>query len=346
MNHIIWLIGQTCVGKTEFTESIRRSTQESFDAPYHLGKTPHIMNVGKECRQLWPTHAFVEDANSVTPQFTEEFVRKTVEDWIDNITKHNSDCVLIVDSVPRSNDQLDWCGRLESKFSLSPLYVFATCVETVWKQRIKKRNVDDDAAHLIQRRLLDEPALILKVLAQCMNTGRPLVHVDLSDGGILAADQIRDILVESRPRQDDNSKFKRDFGSIWAMHSALNDHSLGRYGCSTALLANHVRGGQSRPADLPATWARRFSRKAIVELEELIEELPDEWWTEDRVDFEKAREELIDVFHFVLSCGMALGLTADSFVETYYAKAQKNLDRWNSGTYKKRNLPGDFQETT
>lgn len=74
----------------------------------------------------------------------------------------------------------------------------------------------------------------------------------------------------------------------------------------------------------------------IEEMTELFREIPyhKSWkdystWNEEKTaqQWEKAREEYIDVIHFVINVGLALGLTSDDVVRMYIDKNKVNIQR-------------------
>ena len=88
-------------------------------------------------------------------------------------------------------------------------------------------------------------------------------------------------------------------------------------------------------------YAEVVGEDNIEQLMELSEELPENWWSEDKVNLQRCRVELVDVFHFFLSTAMALGFDAETFLKAYYAKVEVNLTRWSEG-YEKRPFLADF----
>ena len=56
------------------------------------------------------------------------------------------------------------------------------------------------------------------------------------------------------------------------------------------------------------------------------------WWkTPTRFDRTEAREELIDIWHFVVQASLELDLTPDDILAEYKRKNEINRDRQNSG---------------
>jgi len=55
------------------------------------------------------------------------------------------------------------------------------------------------------------------------------------------------------------------------------------------------------------------------------------WWKKTRqFDIELAREELIDIWHFLLQATLELGMTADDLIKYYTLKNEINLERKKS----------------
>ena len=78
-------------------------------------------------------------------------------------------------------------------------------------------------------------------------------------------------------------------------------------------------------------WLRNYIWAARKELEELEELVPKKWWSKNELDLEDAREEFIDVLHFMLSIGLALGLDAEGIMDVYRKKNEVNLQRQAQG---------------
>ena len=81
-----------------------------------------------------------------------------------------------------------------------------------------------------------------------------------------------------------------------------------------------------------AKWVLNYSRATQQEMAELIDSVPWKWWAKYQ-DFDKqnARVEVIDLFHFLISLGQVLEMTADDVYNAYLKKNQVNHDRQESG---------------
>lgn len=83
-------------------------------------------------------------------------------------------------------------------------------------------------------------------------------------------------------------------------------------------------------------WVNRFLMAISNECEELRNCFPFKWWKKNQeFDLNSAKEEWIDIFHFVLSLGLALGFDTDGaeIYRMYMNKNHVNHERQNSGTY-------------
>lgn len=75
-------------------------------------------------------------------------------------------------------------------------------------------------------------------------------------------------------------------------------------------------------------WVRKFSLALIVEVGELLEATEFKWWKNPRpIDREHLKEEIADVFHFVVSIALAAGMDAEELFERFLRKHQENIDR-------------------
>jgi len=84
-------------------------------------------------------------------------------------------------------------------------------------------------------------------------------------------------------------------------------------------------------------WVLNFSRALSQETSELIDSVPWKWWAKyQKVDFQNAKVEVIDLMHFVVCLALTLGMSADDFYEAYCKKMKVNNDRQDSG-YKIKN---------
>lgn len=93
---------------------------------------------------------------------------------------------------------------------------------------------------------------------------------------------------------------------------------------------------KERVDDISRQW-----RNMNLEMSELLERLPfKEWKTypeetlngfKDDEDMLETYYEYIDVFHFFMNVGLALGIDGDTFEKLYITKNQENFDRQKRG---------------
>jgi len=84
------------------------------------------------------------------------------------------------------------------------------------------------------------------------------------------------------------------------------------------------------------TWIEKEILAIIAELGEVLAETNFKWWKNPR-EINKAalREEIIDVFHFLISLCLKVGITPQELYEAYLAKNTENLQRQEGLTEKK-----------
>jgi len=85
-------------------------------------------------------------------------------------------------------------------------------------------------------------------------------------------------------------------------------------------------------------WVEKFLRALNQEEAELMDSLPWKHWRPQgaqEFDIQNARVELVDMFHFLMSIGQVLGMTAESFTRIYMEKNKVNHERQDSGYFVK-----------
>ena len=75
-------------------------------------------------------------------------------------------------------------------------------------------------------------------------------------------------------------------------------------------------------------WLQKDAIAIFVELGELLCEVNYKWWKNKKpVNEDAAREELVDVLHFLISMCIRMGMTADDLYSGYVSKNKENFDR-------------------
>lgn len=77
--------------------------------------------------------------------------------------------------------------------------------------------------------------------------------------------------------------------------------------------------------DLPNQWLLRFTKDMEEDVKELQSDLRWKWWSQDRIDLQNIRVELVDILHFLVSAMIAAGMTADKVYDVYRRKHAVNL---------------------
>ena len=79
-------------------------------------------------------------------------------------------------------------------------------------------------------------------------------------------------------------------------------------------------------------WTLNYCRALSQETAELIDSVPWKWWAKyQKFDKEKAKIEVIDMFHFLISLAQVLELSADDVYKGYLKKNEVNFARQDSG---------------
>lgn len=131
---------------------------------------------------------------------------------------------------------------------------------------------------------------------------------------------------------EDVSKLKDPITDMFNMQLSLQNH-LAEKGRA---INYNTASFKERVDDITKQW-----RNMNMEMTELLERLPwKEWKTyspEQLADFESEEARLetlyeyIDVFHFFMNIGLALGIDGDTFEKLYTTKNKENFDRQERG---------------
>ncbi len=105
---------------------------------------------------------------------------------------------------------------------------------------------------------------------------------------------------------------------IWRLQDELNK----RIGVDTSTMNEEEQ----------AKWVLNYSRALQQELAELVDSVPWKWWAKyQKFDKQNARVEVVDLFHFLVSIGQVLGMSADDIYQAYVKKNEVNHKRQDSG---------------
>jgi cytidylate kinase len=306
LGRVYWLTGKTCVGKSRWSKE-------------QAGKV-QVISTGELCRRVVGEHKMALDDNPVTPAETEPIVRSMVERAIQDLEPTQD---LIVDSAPRSPEQVDWIEQLRGRFSVDHVIRYCFCGDEERQRRIHLRcEASALDEKLIRRRLEVEDAVFLGVIERLLVSSLPVQMFDMQTHSVR----------ETRPLDSDF-----DLQRMFEEHEALNDEALRKFGVTTAQMRERAQVDHMDPMDESCQWLNRFLVQGKHELSEALACLPEKWWTTDKADLRAVRVELIDAWHFIMSAAMCSGMTAREFSKIYYEKRAINLARWRSGNYSSKN---------
>ena len=87
-------------------------------------------------------------------------------------------------------------------------------------------------------------------------------------------------------------------------------------------------------------WVLNYARAMQQEISELVDSLPWKWWAKyQNFDLQNAKVEIVDIFHFLISAALALGMDADDLYGKFCKKNAVNHGRQDSGYAEK--ISGD-----
>jgi dimeric dUTPase (all-alpha-NTP-PPase superfamily) len=79
-------------------------------------------------------------------------------------------------------------------------------------------------------------------------------------------------------------------------------------------------------------WVLNYTRAMQQELAELVDSVPWKWWAKyQKFDEQNAKVEIVDLFHFLISLALVMGMTPDDVHSAYLKKNEVNIKRQDSG---------------
>jgi hypothetical protein len=127
--------------------------------------------------------------------------------------------------------------------------------------------------------------------------------------------------------------------SIFSKQADLNDYIFRKHAIrdnAGSALTMHAIAAETTADhlsvnDIPNQWLARYSRAMQEELRELDQSLLWKWWSNDKLDVQNVRVELVDILHFLVSAMISAGMTPDSVHSIYSQKHSVNMARQDSG---------------
>jgi len=343
MKTITWLFGKMGVGKTTYARSLG-------------GQGARIVLVGQECRITFGAGNMAKMKNPGAPDETEAFVRKLV---VDNVREASPDGHIVIDGMPRKVSQVRWIFDHYVNNKHTNVFVLCTCPEQTRVERLTLRDggIKDDMA-LVESRSMKDSDVVLEVTSEIAYR-QSFPHEDVSFcmrdttmGEMYSVKCRANTSFSSVPliskRHVDTPEVESvipddvDLDRMMKLNAEFSNITMARLGISMeAMLAETINKNEIDKMSMPVIWTHRFVRRAIDELQELLHELPESWWSADLANIRKARVELIDAWHFIMSASYSLGMDATRFVRAYYQKRAVNLSRQANGYVKRTKVKGD-----
>ena len=83
-------------------------------------------------------------------------------------------------------------------------------------------------------------------------------------------------------------------------------------------------------------WVLNYCRAMSQEIAELTDSVPWKWWAKyQEYDKQNACVEVVDLFHFLISLALVLGMSAEDVHSLYVQKNKVNFERQDHGYAKK-----------
>ena len=302
MKRVYFVFGETCVGKTTWC-----STRSGF-----------VVRTSDMARQSMSFQEMATDEHPEAPARADAAVLAGIQ-----VAMSDGSETVHVDSFPRTLEQMRWLQERRERWyddgvDIRLVYCFAA--PDVRRVRIAERMAaDPDRRCLLEKRVQQDDGAVLAVLQAALMGDVPLTVVDLTR------------LPTSR-----DFDHRMSLARMFDRHAEFSDVVIGRHEMSTDELLANASGAECNPFSPAGVWLRRFLEAARREIDEALAEIPEAWWSVDQTRLPAAREEIIDVWHFIMSAAMSAGMDAEAFGRAYYAKLAINLERQRSGKYSKR----------
>jgi hypothetical protein len=91
-------------------------------------------------------------------------------------------------------------------------------------------------------------------------------------------------------------------------------------------------------------WLVNFTKALKEETKELEDEELWKWWSNDKLDIQNIRVEIIDILHFLISLCICSGMGAEDVLRIYKQKHALNIERQNQGYSKETKNESDNKD--
>jgi dimeric dUTPase (all-alpha-NTP-PPase superfamily) len=91
---------------------------------------------------------------------------------------------------------------------------------------------------------------------------------------------------------------------------------------------NYIKDKRNLDYSDKEQWVQNLSTAIIMEACELKDACSWKWWkNKGEVDWENVKEEIIDIWHFLMSVSLKIGLSAEDILSLYIEKNIENYKR-------------------
>lgn len=358
---VVFVFGKLGAGKTSLINSVVSATSKV---------NVYAVFPGKACRERFGAANMAQSENPAAPEETEVFVRTMVTDAIARMPVGS---VLLVDGMPRKPSQVRWIFEQSVQIpTLRIAFHMVVADESVRLQRVKDRDENTPGNWaLAKARMNSESEGILRVLEEiflCSRTmGWERAPLDIVDNTQSYSSRCEGAAMElvngvpicitperpyelrvagagdlyDAPGPEGVEFYDTDINVMMAANTKFSNTTLARLGLNLNSMQVQAHVDSMDAMTEPMQWSRRFVSRAIDELEELLRELPEAWWARDPANVRKARVELIDAWHFMMSAAKSLGMSGDDFAKAYFQKLRVNSRRQSDGYCKRKKVEGD-----
>jgi len=331
MKKVVWVIGKTGAGKTTLIKD--------------LGYKPIF--IGKACREKFGAAFMANTDNPTAPTETDSFVDNLIYETV----KSTGDETIIVDGYPRKPEQVD---KIVSRYVLQQydydnIFLFVNCDTQTRYQRLKEREKGKKGDRkLTDKRLQEENNVMLNLYEYIFFNINPLIKTRIRIEEVNTTTLNRDKPLYKSIINGFKSGIDKGVSDTVSFMLSLNNQfsNMTFKKAGVKLTMEELYSEASTVDELPPMsesmqWTRRFTERAIEELQELLDEIPVAWWSKQQVNVRKARVELIDAWHFILSAMFSLGMSGTTFANTYVDKREVNVKRQVEGYTKLKKKEGD-----
>lgn len=160
---LVFMTGQTGAGKSTIASNMARLLGFKLCQPGKMFRqNPELMS------------KIIQSENPGAPEVTENLVRSYVTDFLTSNLIDDEESSIIIDGMPRTCDQVQFCVDISDDFDMSLVFVYVSVPLEIRISRLKKRDVSGQDAELLEKRLrsdLREIPYVIKRIRQVVFGG-------------------------------------------------------------------------------------------------------------------------------------------------------------------------------